>query len=114
MFGFEVELELFAAIEDAVAAVFVFAVSVAFALGVWDVRGGPVVAAVTVGGGHARLGTFPCLATHMLRILVAFPIVFTAEAAGAGGVGAAVGAGVSFHVFPTWSDLSARFLEGKG
>ena len=113
MFGFKVGLELFAAVEDAVTAVFIFAVSVNFALGIWDARGGLVVAVVTVSGGHARFGTFPCLATHMLRVLVAFPIVFTAEAAGAGGVGTAVRAGVSFHVFPAWSNLSAKVPEGK-
>lgn len=47
----------------------------------------------------ARLGAFPRFDLPVHRVFVAFPVVFAAEAAGAGSVGAAVGAGVSFGVF---------------
>lgn len=60
----------------------------------------------------ARLGAFPGFRLPVHRVLMAFPIVFAAEAAGAGGVGAAVWAGVSFGVFSIHT-TSISQLYGK-
>ena len=98
----EVELELFASVEDLAALVFGFGAD----FGVNGVGGG----VITCCGGcwwwferrvvASGLSAFPGFALPMDGVFVALPVVFAAEATGTIGVCAAVGAGVSLFVFP--------------
>jgi len=85
-------LEMFPSVEDLTALMFCFILD----FGVGWVTGGM---RWSLGRFVALLGTFPRFSLPMHSIFVAFPVVFAAEAAGTGGVGAAVGAGVSFSMF---------------
>lgn len=111
MRGFgEVGGELFAAVEDEAALVDGFAGRVfgvfviVVVVGGGGGFGGGTSAGGVCGSGHgggfiARLGALPGFDLPVHVVFVALPVVFAAEAAGAVGVGAAVGAGVSLFVF---------------
>lgn len=55
---------------------------------------------------HLGFGAFPGFDLVVHRVLVALPVIFTAEAARAVGVGTAVGAGMAFEVFAVYVSVS--------
>ena len=91
-------LELFASVEDFAALVLCLAddVGLAGAISLWDYA----VCARSAGGWKLSFSTFPSFDLPMHGVLMTFPVIFAAEAAGARCVCAAVGPGVSLFVFP--------------